>query len=48
MAQLCIVLLIRECVVRVESYFMIELYTKHCCRYNLNLPLKLSVACFKT
>ena len=43
-----VLLLTSECVVRGEFYFMIKLYTEHCCRYNLDLQLKLSVACFKT
>ena len=43
-----VLLLTRKCVVRGEFYFMIKLYTEHCCRYNFDLQLKLSVACFKT
>ncbi len=43
-----VLLLTRKCVVRVEYDFMIKFYNKHCCRYNLDLQLKLSVACFKT
>ena len=43
-----VLLLTSECVVRREFYFMIKLYTKHCCRYNFDLPPKLSVACIKT